>query len=751
MKTNLNLKQNFVLRRIGKDVKTGCFFLSLLFLFFSNSSVSQIGTMTGIGHDCKTYSFSICPNQTITPFNYLPFNFSGCKITSLEDVSFNFLPGVWRVDRSTWTFTSTCSGQIRGTAIGGGPIITIPFGAGVQVSPNSYPGANGISFNLNGIQTGSNMNRNTFSITLNSTCGSIGNSSFTCCANSTTCNPISPIIPNIGGPYTFTWQPGNLTGSVVCCPTANIVYTVVATSRAGCTSTAQVAVTVSNCPAPSCCIGNICQLPIPGTNPLFTNWEVPLNNNNYVFSGQGGPGNSNYRVGIGTNCSPGNKLEIDNGTGPANNISGLRLTDLNNFPIPFAPNGRVLSVDINGDVILTTASGGPALGGLCPSANVLTGDYEIPMNNWNFNFTTPALSNKGQVLIGRPNCNSFAARLDVEDDFIGRGIYGFSSRVFGAPLGNNIGIHGNGTDAFIGPNVTSIGVLGEVNGLNSTSRFAGVAGFCGTPNLNALPGRPVAIYGNNGGNPNNWGGYFEGDVGVNGDVLPIGNCTWNVGLPGNNREWNSMTSCLGFFTTSDARRKENIKPLGYGIKDIMELKPVSYNLKGKLEEHKIGFLAQDLKKIIPEVVREGNDADKTMSVNYADLVSLLVKGMQDQQQQINELKTLVQSLAGVNSAGAKPNNSQAVELSDKNAIVLNQNVPNPFAESTVINYNIPVDFTKAQIIFNTTDGKIIKVVDITSKGKGSLNVFANDLTHGMYTYFLIVDGKTIDTKKMIKE
>ncbi len=36
------------------------------------------------------------------------------------------------------------------------------------------------------------------------------------------------------------------------------------------------------------------------------------------------------------------------------------------------------------------------------------------------------------------------------------------------------------------------------------------------------------------------------------------------------------------------------------------------------------------------------------------------------------------------------------------------------------------------------------------KGKGSLNVFANDLTNGVYTYTLVVDGKVIDTKKMIK-
>jgi hypothetical protein len=84
-------------------------------------------------------------------------------------------------------------------------------------------------------------------------------------------------------------------------------------------------------------------------------------------------------------------------------------------------------------------------------------------------------------------------------------------------------------------------------------------------------------------------------------------------------------------------------------------------------------------------------------------------------------------------------------------VVLDQNVPNPFAESTVIGYNLPSDFTKAQIIFTNSEGHVIKAVDITEKGKGSLNVFANDLTHGVYTYSLIVDGQNLETKKMIKE
>ena len=54
------------------------------------------------------------------------------------------------------------------------------------------------------------------------------------------------------------------------------------------------------------------------------------------------------------------------------------------------------------------------------------------------------------------------------------------------------------------------------------------------------------------------------------------------------------------------------------------------------------------------------------------------------------------------------------------------------------------------MIFLDQSGKIIKAVDLTEKGKGTLNVFAYDLSNGIYTYSLIIDGQTMETKKMVK-
>lgn len=112
-------------------------------------------------------------------------------------------------------------------------------------------------------------------------------------------------------------------------------------------------------------------------------------------------------------------------------------------------------------------------------------------------------------------------------------------------------------------------------------------------------------------------------------------------------------------------------------------------------------------------------------------------------------------VGGTQGSNVKPEaqtkTESTVKLTDKNVIVLNQNVPNPFAESTVITYNIPSPFNKAQIVFTTSTGKTIKAVDIVTRGEGQLNIFADDLTTGVYMYTLIVDGKTIESKSMIKD
>lgn len=91
-------------------------------------------------------------------------------------------------------------------------------------------------------------------------------------------------------------------------------------------------------------------------------------------------------------------------------------------------------------------------------------------------------------------------------------------------------------------------------------------------------------------------------------------------------------------------------------------------------------------------------------------------------------------------------NRISVELSSTQVIVLEQNVPNPFAEQTSISNYIPEGYRSAQMIFTDMHGHVIKTAEVNS-GYGTVTMFASNLSTGQYSYTLVVDGKTVETKK----
>lgn len=110
------------------------------------------------------------------------------------------------------------------------------------------------------------------------------------------------------------------------------------------------------------------------------------------------------------------------------------------------------------------------------------------------------------------------------------------------------------------------------------------------------------------------------------------------------------TLATAWTTTSDARLKSNIKPVTGALNSVLKLNPVSYNKKYSLDANEkgnideIGFIAQDLQKVIPEVVIEGKDEFKTLAVNYTSLIPVLVKSIQEQQELILKLEQRIKDL-----------------------------------------------------------------------------------------------------------
>jgi len=238
-------------------------------------------------------------------------------------------------------------------------------------------------------------------------------------------------------------------------------------------------------------------------------------------------------------------------------------------------------------------------------------------------------------------------------------------------------------------------------------------------------------------------------------------------------------------TASDESYKENITSINNSLNKIKQIRGVTYKLKEQVEEtaptantlqsdvssrdtlssqfpvpveivnkikaekkrKKAGFIAQELEEIFPEAVYTLPNGKKAIA--YSEIIPLLVEAIKEQQNEIDELKQ-------AKSIQARSTISDADEQSDVNSLLdeklkakLYSNIPNPFKEQTTISFFIPETSSRASIHIYNLQGKQIKQLNIESRGNGSVTINGYELTPGMYMYSLIVDGKEVDTKKMI--
>jgi len=103
-----------------------------------------------------------------------------------------------------------------------------------------------------------------------------------------------------------------------------------------------------------------------------------------------------------------------------------------------------------------------------------------------------------------------------------------------------------------------------------------------------------------------------------------------------------------FTSSSDARLKENITPLDPQLEKICSLKPCEFDYKDGTGRQ-IGFIAQEVKEIYPDLVGENKDGMFTLSdMNKND--ARLIKAIQELKAQNDELKARVEALEANGSA-----------------------------------------------------------------------------------------------------
>lgn len=271
----------------------------------------------------------------------------------------------------------------------------------------------------------------------------------------------------------------------------------------------------------------------------------------------------------------------------------------------------------------------------------------------------------------------------------------------------------------------------------------------------------------------------------------------------------TVTESVNFYSSSDGRFKSNVQQNVKGLDFIQRLRPVTYQLNtGALDGFKkrnlpqvqdssgsqaanidysgssavirCGFIAQEVEQaatdanFTTDIVHIPVDTNDNYSLSYGGFVVPLVKAVQEQQEMIDdltsenealndrltELETIVgqccpgsQFRMGSNSENAGQENTQVnvikTDLKSGENIVLYQNEPNPFEGHTAIRYFLPNRIGSAFIVFHNEFGIEIKRLEILEKGFGRIEATTEELSSGIFTYSLVVDGNVIDTKKMV--
>jgi len=92
---------------------------------------------------------------------------------------------------------------------------------------------------------------------------------------------------------------------------------------------------------------------------------------------------------------------------------------------------------------------------------------------------------------------------------------------------------------------------------------------------------------------------------------------------------------------SDKKLKKNIKDIKYGLSDVMKLRGVDFDWKEKRDGvHDIGVIAQEVREVIPEVVKEAEDVngEKYLSVDYSKLVPVLIESIKELKEELDGIR-----------------------------------------------------------------------------------------------------------------
>lgn len=328
-----------------------------------------------------------------------------------------------------------------------------------------------------------------------------------------------------------------------------------------------------------------------------------------------------------------------------------------------------------------------------------------------------------------------------------KGIWGVSTGSLGFGVAGscqlNVGVYGEGRLGVGGySNIKGgRGVDGEV----TAPTAYGVYGY------NSTPSDLVNVY---------YAGYFDGPVGSTGGY-------WNI---------------------SDRKLKQNVNDIPNAMDIIKKLHPKTYDfrhdgnyrLMNLPSGNHYGLIAQEVEQVLPNLVRnatyqmhtalspneqgenrvsaqpantEASETIEYKTINYTPLISIVIKGMQEELAEIDELKSKVSEVDALKREVAE---LRQLLLDIKNGTsqnsvpgYLQQNNPNPASGITTIRYFVPGSAESVQLTITDAAGRLVKTITPGNASDGQVSFSIAGFAAGVYNYTLWVQGKQADTKRMI--
>lgn len=237
----------------------------------------------------------------------------------------------------------------------------------------------------------------------------------------------------------------------------------------------------------------------------------------------------------------------------------------------------------------------------------------------------------------------------------------------------------------------------------------------------------------------------------------------NVGIGNNNPLYkldvNGTARCQILLQSSDRRFKNDIKTLDGALNKVLAMRGTTYNFnkeqmaKGFPDSKQVGFIAQEMKEIMPELVQA--DAEGMLAVNYSGVIPVLVEALKEQHEVIEEKETRIAALEAQNSElqsrlariEAALGIADDRKADDTKAPINAKISPNP--SNGLVNVELENTASAKSVVVNMVDASGRQIATRTvAAGTNNVQFDLGQFPAGIYVAQIMADGQMVSSSKI---